>query len=400
MNILLLCDEYPPCKHGGIGTVTQKLARELVKLNNKVFVIGLYPYYRVALESEVDNGVVVRRLFYGNKISLRVSRSSIAGRFYNVINEFNKYVEFIKNFIEKEKIEIVEIPDFNEIFRYTGVKFIEFGDFGIPKIIKLHGTYTQDSLNRSPFSYNKDIFRKEKNHIIKSDRIVAVSLFTRDQVKEIFNIPCDISVIYNGVHIDNLFRFSMSDSKDVVFMGRISREKGVYRLVKAWTEIIKHYPDARLFLYGNGSEKVIKEVKKLVNRSVLETIKFKGFVEKSVIHEHLSKSACFILPSYIESFSLAPLEAMGIGCPTIFTKRASGSELIENWENGILVDPDNEKEISNAIIFILENKDKANYFGMNGFKTINNRFNITDIASQTLLLYADTIARYSRSNNS
>ena len=80
MNILYLCDEYPPCQHGGIGSVTQSLARELVSKGHKVSVCGFYPYYRTAAAYEEDFGVQAYRYFYGNWLLLKLSRHKYFGR--------------------------------------------------------------------------------------------------------------------------------------------------------------------------------------------------------------------------------------------------------------------------------------------------------------------------------
>ena len=63
MNILYLCDEYPPCTHGGIGAVVQNLAHELVLKGHNIYVCGFYPYYRKASVFEDDFGVKVYRRF-------------------------------------------------------------------------------------------------------------------------------------------------------------------------------------------------------------------------------------------------------------------------------------------------------------------------------------------------
>ena len=61
MNILYLCDEYPPGQHGGIGTSVRSMARELVKQGHRVVVAGLYSPGYGGADEFVDNGVKVYR---------------------------------------------------------------------------------------------------------------------------------------------------------------------------------------------------------------------------------------------------------------------------------------------------------------------------------------------------
>ena len=84
---------------------------------------------------------------------------------------------------------------------------------------------------------------------------------------------------------------------------------------------------------------------------------------------------------------MAPLEAMELGCPTIFTRRASGPELIEDGVEGLLVDPDNIEEISNAIIFLLTNRKEAIEIGRKGAEKVRSHFDISKIADQHMELY-------------
>ena len=65
MNILFICDEYPPSVNGGIGSITQILSRELVNRGHNVCVVGLYTFEDKAADYEIDNGVKIWRFRYG-----------------------------------------------------------------------------------------------------------------------------------------------------------------------------------------------------------------------------------------------------------------------------------------------------------------------------------------------
>jgi len=388
MNILYLCDEYPPCQHGGIGTVTQNLARELVLKGHNVYVCGFYPYYRTASAFEDDFGVKVYRRFYGNKILLKLSRHEYLGRFLNIERHFNSYTKYLKEFIKKNEIEIIEIPDFNEAFRYTGPRFINFPDFGIPSIVKLHGTFSFfDHLEREQY-LNDNIYRKEHFLIQNANLVLAISEFTKRVVKDIFDYPREISVIYNGINICESGSYKEEDdTKSVVFAGTLAEKKGVISLIKAWEIVISEIPTARLFLYGKCGKGVIEKVNKLVSGKAKASIELKGFVSRRMLLEIYRSASCAIFPSYAESFSMAPLESMQTGCPTIFTKRASGEELIKHELNGLLIDPDNIQEIATAIIKMLTDRKSAIEMGCRGSETVKKKFNISVIADQHINLY-------------
>jgi glycosyltransferase involved in cell wall biosynthesis len=392
MNILYLCDEYPQCQHGGIGTVTQNLARELVQKGHNVTVCGFYPYYRIALPFEDDFGVSVYRHFYGNWLLLKFSKHKQLGRVVNIENQLNIYIEIIIKIIKEKKIDVIEIPDFNEGFRYSGPRFVEFPDFGIPKVVKLHGTYSfvaqiADGINRE-----ESLFRKEKSHIQNATIVLAVSEFAKETAMGIFDYTKDIPVIYNGISVLDVASYKEDSSKKiVVFAGTLSKEKGVLSLVMAWEKVIKAVPSAKLCLYGKVGNQIIDSIKTVTNEKTRNSIELKGFVNTKKLKEIYSTASCAIFPSYVESFGMAPLESMEIGCPTIFTKRATGREIITNEVNGLLIDPDNPHEIADAITLMLEDREKAQIMGANGAKTVRDIFNISRIANKHVELYSGLI---------
>lgn len=390
MNILYLCDEYPPCKHGGIGSVTQTLARELVKKNHNVFVNGFYPYFRNALPFENDNGVKVFRNFYGNRLLLQFSRRKFLGSIYNISNSFNHYTSGLTKFIYENDIHIIEIPDFNEAFRYSGTKFIRFPNFQVPVVVKLHGTYNVIS-QLTQRKINKYIYMKELYLINNATRIIGVSSYTKKIVKETFNYPRPIELIYNGVNIGYVKNNEKRLDNTVIFAGTVCENKGIFSLIKAWSEVVKNNPLAKLFIYGKIGERDLIKVNQLIPKNQKHSIQLKGFISKEELLNQFRLASCSIFPSYIENFSLVPLESMQMGCPTIFTERASGNELISNGHNGLLIDPDNITGISDAILFLLNNKSEAARIGKNGTKTIRDKFDISIIADQHIKLYSSLI---------
>ncbi|MTB45058.1 glycosyltransferase, partial [Providencia sp. wls1950] len=103
MNILFICNEYPPYPSGGIGIFTNELSIELVRSGHGVFVIGLYP-----IKKKIQDSI------FGVNI-IRIPKKN--GIFGNIINRYYLYRE-IKSLIRKEKIDIIETPDFNGLLAF------------------------------------------------------------------------------------------------------------------------------------------------------------------------------------------------------------------------------------------------------------------------------------------
>jgi glycogen synthase len=392
MNILFLCDEYPPCQHGGIGSVTQLLARTLVRKGHNVSVAGFYPYYRKANSKETDQGVSVYRYFYGSQLLLQLSKRSFFGRFFNIEHHFNKYLDSLRTIIKDNKIEIIESPDFSEAFRYSGPKMIQFPNFGIPMIIKLHGSYSVLNIQEKKFGENSNTFFKELTLLNSAAGIVAVSESIKQRVIDIFKFKHRIDVLYNGIVLNDKAKYDIKNqSNTVVFAGTLVRTKGIFSLLEAWRNVLSFIPFAHLDLYGKGDSKTIREIQTYLKDFPKESVILRGFISKEQLPAIYSSASCAIFPSFQESFSMAPMEAMAIGCPVIYTKRTSGPELIINGVDGLLVDPDNIPEIAGAMILLLTNRVIATEIGQMGFQKIKNSFDISIIAEKHIGYYSEVI---------
>ena len=88
MNILYICDEYPPGRNGGIGTMVQVLGRELVKQGHNVYVAGLYSYRYGGNNFEEDKGVKVWRLRYGLNLFFMGNNF-----FYNILEKLPNWLK-------------------------------------------------------------------------------------------------------------------------------------------------------------------------------------------------------------------------------------------------------------------------------------------------------------------
>ena len=394
MNILYLCDEYPPCQHGGIGTVTQTLARSISNKGNKVVVAGFYPYYRKAAERENDKGVEVYRFFYGNRLKLILSKRVITGRLVTITNNFNHYIEELKKIISEHKIDIIESPDFVEAFRYSGPRMLEFPSFGVPFIVKLHGSYFVIYDHSNKKFGNPNIFIKEKNLLNFADDLIAVSTSVKERVVRKFGIEKKITVLYNGISLENA-QISDDNSRDnyVVFAGTLSENKGIFNLIEAWERVIEKFPKTRLLIYGEGTKASLNKINKLVNSEIQETIEIRGFTDIEKLKSIYSQASCAIFPSYGETLGMAPIEAMSVGCPTIFTRRTSGPEVIHHGIDGLLINPDNIQEIAESIILLLTDRQLAFKIGSNAIKKIRNTFDISIVADRHIDHYNHIIRR-------
>jgi GalNAc-alpha-(1->4)-GalNAc-alpha-(1->3)-diNAcBac-PP-undecaprenol alpha-1,4-N-acetyl-D-galactosaminyltransferase len=168
------------------------------------------------------------------------------------------------------------------------------------------------------------------------------------------------SVIFNP--IDNNFKRNTQIIKEKVILsiGRLSDEKGHHLLLQSFA--VLKLKDWKLEIIGDGvnKEKLINLASKL---GISESVIFLG-KKKDVIH-YLNRCSIFVLPSLTEGFPNVLCEAMATGCAVVSFDCPNGpSELIQNYNNGILVENGSIEELSNAIIYLVNNEDKRVEFGL------------------------------------
>jgi len=269
---------------------------------------------------------------------------------------------------------------------------IEYPRFKIPYFVKIHGSYSFLSGFPGSISFDAKIYANERNNLLKADTLIAVSEFAKRKLFEVYNYPFEIHVINNGVPIyDHVESNKTPESNKVIFAGTFSEQKGILNLIKAWKYVIKEIADATLLIYGRGEHRFKQKMSNAISDDAKGTIIINGFVEQKELLDAYAKAGCAIFPSFFETCGMAVLEAMQVGCPTIFTKNASGHELINDGYNGLLVNPDDILGIADKIIFLLKNRDYARRIGQNGANTVKLKFDINKVCKSHLELYKEVL---------
>ncbi len=210
-----------------------------------------------------------------------------------------------------------------------------------------------------------------------------------------------IEIIYNAIKdsednidknlINEIYRkYNLpKDKRILLFLSRISPEKGINYLIDAFENLEKLYPDLILVFAGSGTE--LQNVKKIVNRKNLyEKIKVIGPVFGREKRALFKISDIFILPSLSEGIPTVLLEAMLYSKPIVSTNITGVNEIIENGKSGILVPPANSKALEEAISKLLHEQRLREKLATNARKRAE-LFSINKIAKKYVELYRNLI---------
>lgn len=400
MNLLFICDEYPPGRHGGIGTAVQLLARAMVRLGHHVVVAGLYDWGYGGESEETDEGVVVyryRRKFsgvwaqarqnIGVRIAYRLFRQT--GVFqYAIRRSMPGYASFLEKVIATHQIEAMEVSDFQDYAQHL-IRYLPLPQLSLPFVVKLHGTITSfRKLMGMPVP--KAIFDTEKALLQRAQGLISVSRFALQETEQTFGISKPSVIIPNGIDLTEIPAMpEKRRSLEVVFSGTLVALKGIYQLMKAWNSVVAAVPDARLLVYGKGA---LNRILPLLTPAAKETVDFRGHVSRTELLQALTNAPVAVFPSYVETFGLAALEAMACGCAVVYTTRAAGPEVIRHNEDGLLADPDDVAHLAQSVIRLLQNPELCTRLGATARQRVYERFGIDAIAAAHVAYYKGLIS--------
>ncbi len=173
-----------------------------------------------------------------------------------------------------------------------------------------------------------------------------------------------------------------------VYTGRLHEAKGLADLVTAWQAIVARWPNARLWLVGEGPfENTLRnwiEAQNLSGRVVLA-----GVFDN--VDELLTAADLFVLPSLEEGMSLAMLEAMATGLPIVATDISGNRGLITDGEHGLLVPPQDIGALSAAIEQLLDNRQLAARLGGAARERAQESFSVAETVDRHLELFDNLI---------
>lgn len=164
------------------------------------------------------------------------------------------------------------------------------------------------------------------------------------------------------------------EQNNIVYSGRVIKQKGIDYLIKAFNIIKKKIPNAKLTILGEGEEKnkLIETSEKLK----LKNIKFIGKVPNDQVQKFYKDSNIVIIPSiWMENSPMVAYEAMATGRPIIGSNIGGIPELVKDGKNGLLFEPRNSDELAYKIIKVLNNPKLARKFGDYGKDLIDKEFN-------------------------
>ena len=209
--------------------------------------------------------------------------------------------------------------------------------------------------DRSGDNLNQAVAGIEKAGMQAADRVVAVSHYTKQEVMQQYGIPDEkISVVHNAVSRNDIRKsVSIPDrcrhEKRVLFMGRVTYQKGPDYFVEAAKLVLDRLPHTRFIMAGSG-DMLPHMVRRVAHLRIGNRFHFTGFLRNGEVDHMYAMSDLYVMPSVSEPFGIAPLEAMAYDVPVLISRQSGVAEVVRN---AIKVDFWDVREMANKICALL-----------------------------------------------
>jgi glycosyltransferase involved in cell wall biosynthesis len=233
----------------------------------------------------------------------------------------------------------------------------------------------------------------------KADRLIAVSRAAA-RFSHLLGFPEKrITVVPNGVDLScfngKIDAFLMrkelgiGDEPLVVTVSRLVKRKNPALLISAFARVLKVVPDAKLVIAGSGREEdsLSRQIKRL---NITNSVLMLGGLAKEKVAQLLAAADVFALPSKVESFGLALMEASAAGVPVVCSNSGGVPEVFQDGFNALLYPPGDDNAMAKAIICLIQDGELAKKISANAVETAS-KFTWEMAAERTVRVYEEVL---------
>lgn len=263
-------------------------------------------------------------------------------------------------------------------------------ELNVPYVVSVHGL---DAFSTVQVTGNAGEWcRRISQRVYRNaSQVICISERVREQVLAGIGGNCRTTVVYNSVDPTLFTPSSDTNSLLVLSIGNLISIKGHEHLVRAASSLASEFPSLRWEIIGDGPER--RRLQVLANElQVSDRVRFLGRQSRTQVADALRRCTIFVLPSRYEALGCVYLEAMSTGKPAIGCRNQGIAEVIRHGWNGLLVGPDNQGELTQAISTLLRDEPGRRKMSIAARKTIVDRFTLAQQADNLARVYRECVA--------
>jgi starch synthase len=396
MKVCFLTNEYPPHIYGGAGIHVGYLSRELAKT------------MPVEVRCFGDQRV--------EKANLKVTGFEVDTNDFTCPAPLKSAFGAVRRCIDFNTMNIdADLVHCHTWYSHFGGILAKL-NYAVPLVITTHSLEPLRPWKREQLAGGYDFsLWIERTALGMADAIIAVSVETKRDIERLFVVdPARVHVIHNGIDLDEYRAVESIDALQqcgidaarpyLLFVGRITRQKGIVHLVRAIQFMDK---DFQIVLCAGAPDtpEIAVEMKTAVEQAKAkrpDIIWIEEMLDRPAIIELYAHAAVFCCPSIYEPFGIINLEAMACGTAVVASAVGGIKEVVVDGETGFLVpleqmtaspfEPLNpekfSRDLATRINRLMQDRQLREKFGRAGRKRAEEYFSWSEIAKKTIALYA------------
>ncbi|MBN2374955.1 MAG: glycosyltransferase family 4 protein [Sedimentisphaerales bacterium] len=430
MKILMLGWEFPPFISGGLGTACYGLTRAMSQCGTEITFVLPKPvsseytsHVKLASLKPGQAGIDYYKLAGFENVTFRTIASGISpyqrpGEYEEMLRRIREQTQAISTLPAMESIGMGQGGDhygsnlFDEVQRYARLAALvaqqeEFDivhahDWmtypagitvsaltGKPLVIHVHST----EFDRSGEHVNQRVYDIERQGIHAATQVIAVSYLTRQIIINRYGAPPEkVSVVYNAIDrngkaLDPARAAIQKDEKIVLFLGRITMQKGPEYFLAAAKKVLEVMDNVKFVMAGSG-DMIRRTIELAAEMGIGHKVLFTGFLRGGDVDKIFRMADLFVMPSVSEPFGLVPLEALRNDVPVIISKQSGVAEILTH---ALKVDFWDVSEMANKIIAVLRHPPLQATLREHGNFEVR-KLSWSDSAQQCLDIYNSLLA--------
>jgi glycosyltransferase involved in cell wall biosynthesis len=304
----------------------------------------------------------------------------------DLMGQVNRYARLAVELAEMEEFDIIHAHDW---MTYTAGAAVKAAT-GKPLIVHVHST----EFDRSGDNVNQQIYDVERMGMHVADMVVCVSHLTRNIAISRYGVnPQKVEVLYNAVELPGTVQQEMvkpiaHDEKLVLFLGRLTMQKGPEYFLRAAKKVLEVFPKVRFVVAGSG-DMITRCIEEAATLRIGRHVTFTGFLRGADVDRVFSMADLYVMPSVSEPFGIAPLEALSHDVPVIISKQSGVSEVLTH---ALKVDFWDVEDMANKILAVLRHAPLQKTLRQHG-KIELRKFSWTDSAAKLKEFYSQVLGQ-------
>ncbi len=283
------------------------------------------------------------------ELAAMIESATSSGAHYSgdLFSEIERYAKLAAIIASREQFDVVHAHDWMTYRAGIAASAIT----GKPLIVHVHST----EFDRSGEHVNQQIYDIERQGMHFASRAICVSHLTKSIVVSRYGVPAEkVDVVYNAVDFNGTappvdIPAIQTSEKIVLFLGRITMQKGPEYFLRAAKKVLDVMPNVRFIMAGSG-DMIKSSVEMAAGLGIGHRVLFTGFLRGPDVERVFRMADLYVMPSVSEPFGIAPLEALSNEVPVLISKQSGVSEILKH---ALKVDFWDVDEMANKILAVL-----------------------------------------------